>query len=191
MSKIDSSLFQMSPESIRHAFGDCPECGSALHILNGKKGKFLGCTSYPACHFSQALQKQSTVITLKVMDDSHCPECGNALAVKKGRYGMFIGCTNFPDCHYIVHEHDEKEVAESVNCPACHKGKLLERHNKTGKRFYSCDQYPKCKYLVNDEPVEKSCPQCQHGILVKKHADNGDFLICPQQDCDYQRPFSQ
>lgn len=185
MTKIDHSIFDHGSESIRHAFGDCPECGSALRILNGKSGKFLGCTSYPDCHYSHSLQKQTTVMTLKVMVDSHCPLCSSHLAVKKGRFGMFIGCTNFPDCHYIVHEKDDVDKSSQVSCPSCETGHLVERHNKSGKRFYSCDQYPKCKYLVNDEPISQSCPKCSADILFRKQTDSGVLLYCGQSDCNY------
>lgn len=33
----------------------CPECGSALAEKSGKYGKFLGCSSYPECHYTRAI----------------------------------------------------------------------------------------------------------------------------------------
>nr|WP_228777423.1 topoisomerase DNA-binding C4 zinc finger domain-containing protein [Lonepinella koalarum] len=29
----------------------CPQCGSPLHIRQGKKGLFLGCSAYSNCDF--------------------------------------------------------------------------------------------------------------------------------------------
>lgn len=191
MTKIDSSLFDASSGSVRQAFGDCPECGSPLHILNSKKGKFLGCTAYPDCTYSQSLQKQNSVVTLKVMDDSACPECNSALAVKKGRYGMFIGCTNFPDCHYILNKEEAAPVEKQVKCPSCKKGFLRKRANKTGKAFYSCDQYPRCKYLVNEQPLDKSCPECGAAILFLKMTSSGKTCFCGNKQCGYEASYQE
>ena len=33
----------------------CPNCGKALKERNGKFGKFLGCTGYPACKFTRSI----------------------------------------------------------------------------------------------------------------------------------------
>lgn len=187
MSKIDSSLFSHGGESIRHAFGECPQCGSDLHILNSKKGKFLGCTSYPECDYSQPLHKQTTVSTLKIMEDSHCPLCASQLAVKKGRYGMFIGCTNFPECHYIAGKDEPGKQEQALPCPVCDKGHLKKRSNKTGKTFWSCDQYPGCKYLTNDEPVSEPCPKCHSPILLAKRHGEESVLHCPNAKCDFEK----
>ena len=29
----------------------CPKCGAELHLRKGKKGLFLGCSTYPACDY--------------------------------------------------------------------------------------------------------------------------------------------
>lgn len=31
----------------------CPECGAAMQIKNGRRGKFWGCTNYPRCHHTE------------------------------------------------------------------------------------------------------------------------------------------
>jgi hypothetical protein len=30
----------------------CPRCGNALRVVNGRNGRFIGCTKYPACHYT-------------------------------------------------------------------------------------------------------------------------------------------
>lgn len=47
-------------ESIREtkkkaAEGICPRCGGQLVVRNGKYGKFLGCSNYPKCRYTQNL----------------------------------------------------------------------------------------------------------------------------------------
>ena len=34
------------------SMGICPKCGGKLVELNGKYGKFLGCSNFPRCHFT-------------------------------------------------------------------------------------------------------------------------------------------
>lgn len=41
---------------------DCPQCGSRLRTVRGKNGPFLGCTKYPACHFTQNLPAPPVVV---------------------------------------------------------------------------------------------------------------------------------
>lgn len=186
MTKIDSSLFEHGHEAISHAFGDCPNCQSPLRILKGKNGKFLGCTTYPKCEYSQPLHKNATVDIIKVIEGSICPDCEHELAVKKGRYGMFIGCTNFPECHYINVDKPTKQSSAPISCPQCQRGTLVQRNNKTGKIFYSCDAYPKCKYILNDKPVGEACPQCHWSILVEKPSPSGVVLSCPVKSCHFE-----
>lgn len=33
----------------------CPECASKLRICEGKKGKFIGCSSFPKCKYTASL----------------------------------------------------------------------------------------------------------------------------------------
>lgn len=179
MSKIDHSLFSAHEHALEHTFGDCPECGSHLHIRNSKSGPFIGCSAYPECTFSKPLHDQQTT-TLKEIAGALCPKCGHTLAIKKGRYGMFIGCTDFPQCHYI--EPIKKQEDTHFLCPQCKTGHIIERTNKYGKRFYACNHYPKCKYVVNFPPVAGSCPDCGWALLIAKKGKR----CCPQPNCDFQ-----
>ncbi|WKE65701.1 topoisomerase DNA-binding C4 zinc finger domain-containing protein [Gallaecimonas kandeliae] len=182
MSKIDHSLFDASAHALDQVAGPCPQCGGKLVIRHVGKHSFIGCSSYPACDYSKPLKGQESSI-LKVLDQASCPQCGAPLAVKQGRYGMFIGCTAFPACHYIAEDQDEKDT--DTPCPSCHKGELLERVNRFGKTFYSCDQYPHCKYVLNDPPVAQSCPKCGWGLMVKKTLRGKAVLQCPAKGCGH------
>ena len=183
MSKIDHSLFQAHEHALQEAFGECPECGGALLVKHSKKGAFIGCANYPDCTHTQPLHETETA-KLKVMEGSACPLCTAPLAIKKGRYGLFVGCTRFPDCHHM--EPIKKNDDTHLNCPSCGKGHLLKRANKFGKSFYACNQYPKCRYALNDEPVKASCPDCGWNILIKKRTARGVEQQCPQKNCGYK-----
>lgn len=173
----------------------CPDCGEPLHIRNGKQGAFLGCSSYPKCQFLRPLHEKSD--TKKILAGTSCPECTQELALKQGRYGLFIGCTHYPNCQYTAHLSDglpasktdtppEDTRSQEVTCPSCKAGKLIERQSRFGKRFYACDAYPKCKYAVNDQPVNEFCPDCHWGILTMRKTAAQTRLICPQKHCSYR-----
>jgi putative DNA topoisomerase len=188
MSKKNDAIF---PEHSAHppselTYGDCPDCGASLHLKHVGKSTFISCTAYPACEYSKSLNSLE-VSTLKVIENSYCPGCESPLAVKKGRYGMFIGCTNFPQCHYISANQQTQIQAQytPVDCPDCQKGHLQKKQNRFGKFFYACDNYPKCKCLVNNEPVLKTCPQCNAKIMLVKSKDDKIF-ICADSDCAHR-----
>lgn len=184
MSKIDHSLFSAHEHALEREYEVCPQCGSELVVRHGKNGPFLGCASYPACDYIRSLVEHDTQ-TIKVLDDSPCPECNKPLAVKNGRFGMFIGCTGFPDCHHVVHQQEQVEEPLPA-CPSCSKGQLAKRSNKSGKTFYSCNAYPKCKYILNFKPVAQTCPNCGWSVLIEKNTSKGIQLQCPQKLCGYK-----
>lgn len=158
----------------------CPLCQHELVMKSGKHGPFLGCSQYPSCHYIQNLHPHESTI-VKVLSDSACPSCGAELAVKHGRYGMFIGCSDFPVCHFIVHE--EAPVVADVHCPACERGRLVERTSKFGKTFYGCDQYPSCDFIVNLKPVAGQCQHCGFNLLVEKSTAKGVKIFCAAKKC--------
>ncbi len=163
----------------------CPKCGHLLQIKQGKTGKFLACSAYPACTFIKSLHGQGS---LQVMKDlpQNCPECEGILQLKRGQFGIFIGCSNYPQCHYIVQEKVAKNE-KKYPCPACKKGHLIPCRNRSGKIFYGCDQYPKCKMTLAQEPVEKTCPLC-HGklALLKKDSAEKQLFCCINKHCQHE-----
>ncbi|AWB66457.1 hypothetical protein C2869_08465 [Saccharobesus litoralis] len=182
----DTPLFNAKQQALEKAYQTCPNCGQHLVMKNGKAGAFIGCSQYPTCSYTRALHPEHDDFEAKEIPGSQCPKCASPLAIKNGRYGMFIGCTNFPACHHIEHEHDPVNE-KHVPCPKCVGGELKHRTSRYGKSFYACDQYPKCKYLVNFKPVAQSCPDCAWPILVEKSTRGVKRLVCPQKGCQYKQ----
>ena len=185
MSKIDTSLFAAQEHALDKEYRFCPECGGALSLRRSKHGLFLGCENYPTCQYMRPLQQQNVQIE-KVLEQSACPECGQPLAIKKGRFGLFIGCTAYPACSHI--ETNNPVVADTEilpTCPSCHHGRLQAETSRYGKTFYACSDYPKCKYAVNEKPVDHPCPICGSTILVEKRTRQGIRFSCPQKGCTY------
>jgi len=106
-----------------------------------------------------------------------CPECGNPLVIRKGKYGEFVACSNYPECKYIKKESHEKKII--MDCPKCN-GKIVEKHTKKGKIFYGCDQFPKCKLAVWDQPTKELCPNCSSILIETKEG-----IRCAE--CDYKK----
>ena len=165
----------------------CPKCDQALSIRLGKRGRFIGCTGYPECDYTQDLGSQSGEVSEpEVVEGRVCPQCSCALNIKVGRYGRFIGCSGYPDCKFI--EPIEKPSDTGVACPACHKSTILQRKSRKGKIFYSCATYPKCDYALWNEPVNQQCPKCAWPILtVKETKRSGRQLLCPHEGCGYSK----
>jgi DNA topoisomerase-1 len=157
----------------------CPKCQKKLCIKLGRNGRFVGCTGYPDCDFTRPLNESANQEGPEVVADRKCPKCGGDLHIKVGRYGKFIGCSNYPNCKFIEPLNKPKDTG--VSCPACKQGTILERRSRNGKIFYSCDQYPKCKYALWNPPEATTCPQCQWPIMmIKTTKKHGRQRICPE-----------
>ncbi len=164
----------------------CPQCGNPLAIRLGKRGRFIGCTTYPECNYTRSLENSVTeeAQEKQVVEGRQCPDCQSELLIKKGRYGKFIGCSQYPKCKHM--EPLEKPKDTGIDCPVCHKGKLLSRKSRYGKLFYSCSTYPACQYAVWNEPIEQACPKCHWPILTLKVTKRrGEEKVCPQKECGY------
>ena len=184
MSNSDQPLFSRHEHALEKSAELCPDCGSNLAIKHGKSGAFFGCVSYPECQYTRPVVEHERVDD-KVLPGSECPECGSELAVKQGRYGMFIGCTNYPQCHHIVHQDHNVAEQEDISCPQCKKGHLQSKTSRFGKTFYACDHYPKCKFVVNHQPVVGACEKCDFALLLKRQMAAGEKLQCASKPCGH------
>lgn len=106
----------------------------------------------------------------------------NWLAVINEFYGWF-GKTLTEKTKTLTKATILKSDKIDAECPHC-KVKLVARFSKYGK-FYSCPNYPNCKYILKNnkfkKPVEKSdnlCPHCQVN-LVARFSRFGKFFACP------------
>lgn len=71
---------------------DCPKCGNPLLYRHGRYGKFIGCSNFPSCRYTEQILDKIGVT---------CPNCGGDLVVKRTRRGRtFYGCANYPECEW-------------------------------------------------------------------------------------------
>ena len=83
----------------------------------------------------------------------------------------------------------EKKPAEETGelCPECNSP-LVIRNGRFGK-FTACSNYPTCKYIKKEKPVQieiMDCPKCEGKILLKKTRKGKDFYGCSNYPkCDF------
>jgi DNA topoisomerase I len=80
---------QQEPEPVGRP---CPQCGSDLLYRSGRFGRFIGCSNFPTCRYTEQIVEKVGV---------DCPLCGGDLIVKRSRRGKtFYGCANYPACEW-------------------------------------------------------------------------------------------
>jgi DNA topoisomerase-1 len=53
--------------------------------------------------------------------------------------------------------------------------------------FYSCANYPACKFAVWYKPLPRACPQCGAPFLVEKFSKKtGPYIACLKKECGYK-----
>jgi DNA topoisomerase-1 len=155
----------------------CPECGGDLIVKFGRFGKFIACTKYPECKYTEKTAEEK-----KEEEENSgeiCDKCGAPMVVKRGRFGAFLGCSKYPECKNI------KPIFKKtgVPCPKCGKGEVVERKSKRGRVFYGCSSYPDCDFSLWNKPTGEKCPQC--GSLMTFAAKGKQR--CSNKECGYEK----
>jgi DNA topoisomerase-1 len=124
------------PEPIGRA---CPQCGHELVIRWGRYGKFISCSNFPACRYTEALLEKIGV---------NCPKDGGDIVERKTRKGRtFFGCANYPACDFTSWKRPLP-----TPCPEC--GGLLVIANKDQAQCLSCEQTFLLDMVTVDETAE-------------------------------------
>lgn len=87
-------------------------------------------------------KKDMTPINVEEEIAEKCPKCGATLTVRYSKFGKFLACTRYPDCKFTK---PFLKFVDGKFCPLC-GGKIVVRFTKSRKKFYGCENYPKCKY---------------------------------------------
>jgi DNA topoisomerase-1 len=117
---------------------DCPECGHALVIRYGRYGKFISCSNFPNCRYTEAWLEKIGV---------HCPKDGGEIVERKTRKGrLFYGCANYPNCDFTSWKRPLP-----VPCPSC--GGLLVIADKRNAQCLNCSEQFSLDEVSEDEMV--------------------------------------
>lgn len=107
---------------------DCPVSGHPLVIRYGRFGKFIGCSNYPECRYTEPWLDKMNI---------PCPICGKThggeIIARKSRKGrVFYGCSRYPECEFTSWKRPLPQP-----CPNC--GGLLIEQNRTSAQCQTCE----------------------------------------------------
>jgi DNA topoisomerase I len=160
----------------------CPECGKPLVKKFGRFGSFVACSAYPECKYTKDLGGGREKPADEATDES-CPTCGKPMVIKHGRFGKFIACSGYPECKTT------KPLTLGITCPQpdC-GGQLVERRTRRGKAFFSCTNYPTCKFALWTRPVREACPRCGAPFVTERVGRGGKITrTCVKEDCGFKQ----
>jgi DNA topoisomerase-1 len=104
---------------------NCPKCGHELMVRYGRYGKFISCSNFPDCRYTEPWLEKIGVT---------CPLDGGEIVQRKTRKGRtFYGCSNYPDCEFTSWKRPI-----NIPCPQC--GGLLVEANKEHVECTKCEQ---------------------------------------------------
>jgi DNA topoisomerase-1 len=106
----------------------CPQCGKELIVRYGRYGKFIACSNFPECRYTEAWLEKIGVA---------CPKCsveaGGEIVLRKSRKGrVFYGCSRYPECDFVSWK---QPLAKP--CPIC--GHLLVVANRKQAQCTECE----------------------------------------------------
>jgi DNA topoisomerase-1 len=120
--QAEMPVTKSGPEPIGRA---CPTCGKELVIRYGRFGKFISCSGFPDCRYTEPWLLKIGV---------NCPADGGELVERKTRKGRtFFGCVNYPNCEFTSWK---KPLA--VPCPKC--SGMLVIANKRETQCINCQE---------------------------------------------------
>jgi DNA topoisomerase-1 len=103
----------------------CPEDSGELVIRYGRYGKFISCSNFPTCRYTEPWLEKIGV---------KCPKDAGDIVERKTRKGRtFYGCANYPTCDFTSWK---KPLAQL--CPKC--GGLLVIANKREAQCINCQE---------------------------------------------------
>ncbi len=138
---------------------DCPECGGDLVYKFSKTGKFIGCSNYPECRYTERT-KESKDKLQRLKEKYEWDDCpaGWKIVVKMWKYGPFLASSKYPEVKRIKPIPDEKKIYLQDKygwkpCDKCEDGtmdvKKKRRWRSKNPYFLGCSNYPKCKNIEN------------------------------------------
>jgi DNA topoisomerase-1 len=117
----------------------CPDCGKDLVIRWGRYGKFISCSGFPDCRYTEAWLEKIGVT---------CPKDAGDIVERKTRKGrVFYGCANYPNCDFTSWKRPLPTA-----CPAC--GGMLVIADKNNAQCMSCEERFPLDQVSADEVAE-------------------------------------
>jgi DNA topoisomerase-1 len=116
---------------------DCPECNNPLIVRWGRYGKFIGCSNFPKCRYTEPWLEKIGV---------KCPDCeeGEVVVKRTKRGRTFYGCSTWPECEFTSWKRPLPQP-----CPHC--GGLLVVARKEQAECTTCGENVALDSLEEEE----------------------------------------
>ena len=155
----------------------CPECGGQLLVRKGRYGEFIACSNFPKCKYTR--QIDGTEKAKPKETDIKCEKCGKPMVIKTSRAGEeFLACSGYPKCKNAKPLKEPEKIG--IKCPECGK-EIVEKKSKKGL-YYTCEDYPNCKFSSNFKPIDKKCEKCGY-IMGERIFRNKEIYECLNKSC--------
>lgn len=184
--KVEMGSVKEAPEESKY---NCQLCNKPMVTRWSRIGKFLGCSGFPDCKNTIALDKNGEPVKQEISGQL-CEKCGKDMVVKFSRNAKFLACSGYPECKNTRSLNGDNAVeskAEETDekCEKC-DGMMLIRSSRMGK-FMGCSNYPKCKN-TKAIPTEVKCPKegCDGTLVQRRGKRRMWFFGCTNYpECDF------
>jgi DNA topoisomerase-1 len=122
---IRNTIGQSEETTIKEPVSDikCDKCGAMMIYKNGRFGRFLACSNYPACRNTKSI--------IEVVEGVTCPKCKSSIIKKYTSHRIFYGCENYPKCDFYTYD-----IPVKIKCPKC-GGVMVQKSDDKGV-FVQC-----------------------------------------------------
>jgi DNA topoisomerase-1 len=185
--KVEMVSVKELPEDSKHT---CPLCSKPMVIRWSRIGKFLGCSGFPECKNTLALDADGNPV--KQEESGHvCEKCGKDMVFKYSRGVKFLACPGYPECKNTKSINSDNSVVDTETektdekCEKCGKDMVI-RNSRMGK-FLGCSNYPKCRN-AKAIPTDVKCPNegCNGTLVQRRGKKRAWFYGCTNYpECDY------
>jgi DNA topoisomerase-1 len=149
LNNIKEEAEKIKEEIVEKTDKQCPKCHKPLVVRWGRYGKFLACSGFPDCKYSENMVVEKS--------NKKCPECGRDLIFRHGKFGKFMACSGYPDCRHT------ENLTHDTPCREC-GGEVIIISTRRG-RIYKCK---KCETSSFYPPIDEKCPSCGKGMVMKR-----------------------
>ncbi|UCD27906.1 MAG: type I DNA topoisomerase [Planctomycetota bacterium] len=201
---------------VQEAGVDCERCGKPMIIRSGRRGKFIACSGFPRCRNTKPIEQIEELKSKatagepaavadkgkkrrsarKNADKAKAARKTASKAAKAGKGPDGLG----PPPPGFAWTRTGKPVVENwpegvLYCPEC-GGEMALRAGRFGP-FYSCGNFPKCKFVANLRgkakkradiempppekakpiPTDIDCEECGQQMVIRE-GPSGKFLGC-------------
>ncbi|MEW6252139.1 MAG: type I DNA topoisomerase [Planctomycetota bacterium] len=187
----------------------CPKCGRPMIIRNGRRGKFVACSGFPRCRQTMPIEKLEEARAAAAQSGAAIPTVDSATGQPSASAPTALPAApaqpwkpdDGPPPGFAL-TRTGKPVVETLppsgsglTCPEC--GSTMELKRGRFGPFYSCTNFPRCRFVANlrgeakkraEElvpapvrpkpiPTDIRCDECGELMLIRQ-GRRGRFLGC-------------